>query len=241
MAHNPVSALVREVRGALEAAGDADRAAQQQAYMKSTMPYAGVATPAMRRIAKQAFTAHPLKSAADWQDGVLSLWRDARYREERYVAIGLARVPGYRPFRTPATLTVFDELIITGAWWDYVDEIAINLIGELLDSYPRELRPALLRWTADSDIWRRRSAILAQLKFKQETDLELLVATLEPAMESREFFLRKAIGWALREYSKTDPDFVIEFVTGHRDALSPLSKREAYKVMLKNGTVQAVP
>jgi 3-methyladenine DNA glycosylase AlkD len=234
-------ALAAELRSALEAAGDPQRAAQQQAYMKSEMPFAGVATPGLRKISREVFSAHPQPSPAHWTDAILGLWRGAKYREERHAAIGLARAKPYQAFRTPAACPMFEEMIVTGAWWDYVDEISINLIGGLLRDHTEFTRAVLMGWTRDADLWRRRSAIIAQLKFKADTDLELLLAAIEPAMESKEFFLRKAIGWALREHSKTDPAFVVDFVTRNAAALSGLSKREAFKVMLKRGQVDSVP
>lgn len=209
--------------------------------MKSEMPFAGVATPALRKIARKAFSAYPQPSEERWQQAILALWRNAKYREERYAAIGLARAKPYQVFRTPAACPMFEEMIVSGAWWDYVDEIAINLIGELLRDHAGFMRGVLLDWTRDADLWRRRSAIIAQLKFKAGTDLELLLAAIEPAMESKEFFLRKAIGWALREHSKTNPAFVIDFVGRNAANLSGLSKREAFKVMLKRGQVESVP
>jgi 3-methyladenine DNA glycosylase AlkD len=234
-------ALVAQLRSALEAEGDPQRAVQQQAYMKSEMPFAGVAAPGLRKIAREVFSAHPQPSPAHWKDAILGLWRGAKYREERHAAIGLARAKPYQPFRTPAACPMFEEMIVTGAWWDYVDEIAINLIGGLLRDHTEFTRALLLDWTRDADLWRRRSAIIAQLKFRAATDLELLLAAIEPAMESKEFFLRKAIGWALREHSKTDPSFVVDFVARNAAALSGLSKREAFKVMLKRGQVDSVP
>ena len=209
--------------------------------MKSEMPFAGVATPALRKIAREAFSAYPQPSEERWQQAILALWRNAKYREERYAAIGLARAKPYQAFRTPAACPMFEEMIVSGAWWDYVDEIAINLIGELLRDHAGFMRGVLLDWTRDADLWLRRSAIIAQLKFKAGTDLELLLAAIEPAMESKEFFLRKAIGWALREHSKTNPAFVIDFVGRNAANLSGLSKREAFKVMLKRGQVESVP
>lgn len=234
-----IRTLATELRAALEATGDPDRAVQQRAYMKSSMPYAGVATPALRALTRRVFAAHPLASAAQWRNAVLLLWRGAAYREERYAAIGLARAKPYARYRTAATLPMLDELIVTGAWWDFVDEIAINLVGELLSGYPTDLRPVMLRWAADEDLWRRRSAILSQLKFKTATDRELLAATIEPAIDAPEFFLRKAIGWALREYSKTDPAFVIDFVDRYSGRLSGLSRREALRVLVKQGRIDA--
>ena len=98
----PARALIADLRCALEAAGDPQRAKRQQVYMKSQMPFAGVAAPGVRSIAAEVFDAHPLPSQERWQQAILALWRNARYREERYAAIGLARAKPYRAFRTPA-------------------------------------------------------------------------------------------------------------------------------------------
>jgi 3-methyladenine DNA glycosylase AlkD len=173
--------------------------------------------------------AHPLHSFEDWRDSALALWRAARYREERYAAIELIGYRTYQSFRTLDALPMYEEMISTGAWWDYVDSIASHRLGELLQRYPKEF-PAILRgWAVSDDIWKRRSAMLAQLGFKQETDLKLLYDCLRPSLERPEFFLRKAIGWALRQHAWTDPKEVRRFVKAHEKQLSPLSKREALK------------
>ena len=103
-------------------------------------------------------------------------------------------------------LPIYQELIVTGAWWDLVDGVASHRLGELLRRYPEQMKKKMLRWSRDKDMWKRRSAIICQLGFKQDTDLELLYACIEPSIDSEEFFLRKAIGWALRQYAWTDPD-----------------------------------
>jgi 3-methyladenine DNA glycosylase AlkD len=126
-------------------------------------------------------------------------------------------------------LPLYEEMITTGAWWDYVDSIASHRLGELLRRYPKEL-PAILRdWAVSDDLWKRRSAILAQLGFKGNTDLKLLYDCMRPSLQRPEFFLRKAIGWALRQYAWTDTKEVLRFVKAHEKQLSPLSKREALK------------
>ncbi|MYF82854.1 MAG: DNA alkylation repair protein, partial [Acidimicrobiia bacterium] len=101
----------------------------------------------------------------------------------------------------------------------------------LLATYPEDGRPVLLSWAEDDDIWRRRTAILAQLRFKDRTDPGLLFAVIEPSIARKEFFLRKAIGWALREYSKTRPGAVTRYVEANRSRLSALSRREAMKAL----------
>jgi len=200
-----------------------------QAYMKSEMPYLGIQAVPFRKATKAVLAAHPLNSFEDWRDSALALWRGARYREERYAAIELIGYRTYQSFRTLDALPMYEEMITTGAWWDYVDSIASHRMGELLRRYPKEL-PAILRgWAVSDDIWKRRSAMLAQLGFKQDTDLKLLYDCLRPSLERPEFFLRKAIGWALRQHAWTDPKEVRRFVKAHEKQLSPLSKREALK------------
>ena len=120
-------------------------------------------------------------------------------------------------------------MIVTGAWWDYVDVIAGKRIGALLAHYPAEMRSLLRTWSRSPDMWKRRTAILAQLGFKEATDLHLLYACIEPNLADREFFIRKAIGWALRQYAWTDPKEVRRYVRAHRNRLSGLSAREALR------------
>ncbi|RJL26611.1 DNA alkylation repair protein [Bailinhaonella thermotolerans] len=221
--------LIAEVRRALEAAADPAKAAGMTAYLRSSMPMYGVSRAPARAVCAEVFAAHPLDGFAEWRDTALALWRGATRREELYAAIDLTGHRLYRRFQTPETLPMYDEMIVTGAWWDLVDEIAVQRVGPLLRAYPDDLRPLLLRWSRDPDLWRRRTAILAQNKFKGDTDLGLLYTCLEGSIGDPDFFARKAIGWALREYAKTDPDEVRRYVAENRDRLSPLSRREALK------------
>ena len=221
--------LVRAVRAALKKAADPIRAPQMQAYMKSEMPYLGVQTPGQRVIWKQVFGAFPLPSAEEWRDTSLELWRGARFREERYGAIALTGLRHYAEYRTVAAMPMFEEMIVTGAWWDYVDAIAGRQVGEILRKDPRRMKPMMRRWASDDHMWKRRTAILCQLGFKGETDLELLYHCIEANVAHKNFFIRKAIGWALRQYAWTDPKEVGRYVRAHRDELSPLSMREATK------------
>src|SRR5262249_47545423 len=160
---------------------------------------------------------------------VLTLWRDATYREERYAAIELSGHRYYREFQTLDALPIYEEMIVTGAWWDYVDVLAIHRVGDLLRRFPHPLARTMRAWARGDDLWKRRSAILCQLSFKRDTDLELLYECIEHAMDEPEFFLRKAIGWALREYAKTDATEVRRYVRQHAERLSPLSQREALR------------
>jgi len=224
-----VHSLTRLIRSRLRQAADPTRAPQMQAYMKSTMPYLGVASPVHKRICKEALSAHRLESFEDWTNVALELWRGARFREERYAAIAVTGAPQYRSFNTFAAMPMHEEMIVTGARWDYVDTIAGHQVGDVLRAEPRRMKPLMRRWARDANMWKRRTAILSQLGFKHDTDLELLYACIEPNLADREFFIRKAIGWALRQYAWTNPREVSRYVREHRTALSPLSMREALK------------
>ena len=196
--------------------------------MKSDMPYFGVGVPQCRRIAGSVFRMHPLPDADAWEAAILDLWRDAAHREERYAAIELLLFRRYSSWLEPARLPMIEEMVVTGAWWDYVDAIAGRGVGTMLAARPDAMKAVLCEWARDGNIWKRRTAILAQLRAKRATDTELLADVIRPSIGEPEFFLRKGIGWALREYSKTDPDWVTEFVGAHAE-LSDLSRREALK------------
>jgi len=138
-------------------------------------------------------------------------------------------VKAARRFQRIDALPMYEEMIVTGAWWDYVDEIAGHRLWALLQNDRAAMRDTMLAWSIDMDMWKRRSSILCQLLAKNETDLDLLYACIEPSIGSTEFFLRKAIGWALRQYAWTDPDEIARYVAVNEGRLSGLSKREALK------------
>ena len=221
--------LIRALRKALRELADPVKAPVMQAYMKSEMPYLGIQAAPFRKAAKSVLRANPVDSFEDWRDTAQALWRGARYREERYAVIELVGHRSYEKFRTLEALPFYEEMITTGAWWDYVDSIASHRLGELLRRYPKEMRAILREWAVSDDVWKRRGAILAQLGFKGDTDLNLLYDCMRPSLGRPEFFLRKAIGWALRQHAWTDPKEVVRFVKAHEKELSPLSKREALK------------
>ena len=126
-------------------------------------------------------------------------------------------------------MKLYEELIVNGAWWDYVDDIASHRVGPILKKYQASMRRKMLTWSAADNLWKRRTAIICQLGFKGETDLDLLYACIEPSLGSREFFLQKAIGWALRQYAWTDAAEIKRYVRHNRERLSALSRREALK------------
>jgi 3-methyladenine DNA glycosylase AlkD len=209
--------------------------------MKSAMPFHGLKAVPFRAICREVFGDLSIPDAAAWQAHVLDLWGNARYREERYAAIELTGVRAARGFQDMTALPLYERLVVEGAWWDYVDGVASHRLGTLLRNEPRKMRPAMLSWARCENLWKRRAAILCQLTFKHETDLRLLYGCIEPSMGSKEFFLRKGIGWALRQLAWSNPDEVVRYVRAHADSLSPLTKREALKNVLKAGRVEEIP
>lgn len=231
--------LLASLRKALAANADPARAPAMQAYMKSAMPFHGVPAPQVRAICKDIFSSLEYASPGAWEREVRAIWDGARFREERYCAIALTGLRAARTFQTPDAMPLYEHLIVTGAWWDLVDEIATNRVGPILRAHLRHLvhgfavmepmRALLLRWAKDANMWKARTAILAQCRSREKTDLDLLYACIEPSMESKEFFLRKAIGWALREYARVDMKEVARYVKKNESRLSGLSRREALK------------
>jgi 3-methyladenine DNA glycosylase AlkD len=220
------TALMTAIRSGLRTAADPVRAAWAQAYLKSEMPSLGVRVPEVRRIVKAAAAGLHRPGVDELKATVLELWRGATWREERYAAIDLT---GLRPAAGElGMLAVYEEIIRSGAWWDLVDGVAHRLRG-LLQAHPEEMTPVLRRWSTDPDLWIRRASITAQLGAKSATDPALLAAVIEANLADPEFFIRKAIGWALRDYAKADPDWVRAFVRRHGERLSPLSRREAVR------------
>jgi len=220
----------------MAAAADPGRAVGMQAYMKSTMPYYGIRLPGVRTISRDVFGDVDM-SCDEWRRTLLALWRGARRREERYAAMYLLTMKRHRACVTPALMQVLEEMVVSGAWWDHVDELAM-VIGDLLRDHPRRMRPLMRKWSIDPNLWKRRVSIICQLKFKRGTDLDLLYSNIEPNLADRDFFIRKAIGWALRQYAWTDPQEVARYVREHEAQLSGLSRREALKnvVLSPSGT-----
>jgi 3-methyladenine DNA glycosylase AlkD len=238
--------LIVAVRGALRAAAEPAKAPGMQRYMKSEMPYLGVSSQPLRTAMRDVFSSHELESCEVWRDTVLALWREATHREERYAALELAGWKAYRDHRTRRdALLLYEELVVTGAWWDYVDGIASHRVGELLVAHPKWTAHRMRQWSRAPDLWKRRTSMLCQLRRKETTDLDLLYECFEPSLEdpefANEFFIRKAIGWALRTYAWTDPDEVVRYVAANAERLSGLTKREALKNVLKSGRIEAIP
>lgn len=223
------SSILTKVRSEYKPLANPAKAAQMQRYMKSVMPYWGLPAPLYRKVCKLLFQTYDFTQPTLWQQDILTLWREACYREERYAALALAGHRKAKKLQTLDTLPMYEEMIVTGAWWDYVDDIACHRLSEILQNQPAPMKKAMLAWSQDENLWKRRSAILCQIPCKEKTDLDLLYRCIEPSLSSKEFFLRKAIGWALRQYAWTDADEIKHYVEKKASGLSPLSKREALK------------
>ena len=226
-----MSDLPARVRTALAAVAQPERAPAMQAYMKSAMPYLGVPAGPLRTACKAVFAPLAFASAAEWQAAVRELWDGAEFREERYAALELTAVKQARGWQTMDALPLYEHLAVTGAWWDLVDPVASNRLWPLLKHDPQPMRAAMLAWATDDDMWKRRCAILCQNPAKGETHTDLLTACIAPSLDRQEFWLRKAIGWALRQFARTDLDWVRAYVAGEGAAMSPLSRREALKAI----------
>jgi 3-methyladenine DNA glycosylase AlkD len=229
MTHSLIDAIVMS----LEAQANPDKAEQQQRYMKSSIPFYGVTVPEVRRITKAAMRDHPVSSREDFESTVRALWDNVRRREEWYAALTIATAPRHRRFIDARSLPLFRHLIESGAWWDVVDDVATHLVSPLVVSSrasgSHEISNWMRKWAHEDNIWIARTAVLCQVGAKTDLDSRLLADVIEPNLASKEFFLRKAIGWALRDYARTDPDWVRRYVEDHRGALSGLSIREASK------------
>jgi len=221
--------LVGVVRAALAAGGDPEKAAQQQRYMKSELPYRGYAAPELKALLRPLLAAYEPVDRTAWERTVRELWDGATHREERYAAIAVARHRKAHVWLAPESVPLFRHLVVTGAWWDLVDETAQHLMRPALVAHRAELTPVLWAWASDEDVWVRRTSVICQLGLRADTDLDLLEHAIESNLDDQTFWLRKAIGWALRDYGRTDPGWVRAEVLRHGDRMSGLSRREALK------------
>ncbi len=208
---------------------DPDRAAAMSRYMRGRFSFFGISVPAQRRIAREAIADLEPPGERDLLDLALRCWTP---EEREWQQLGCWYLARYVSAFSAGALPVVERLITTKSWWDTVDDLASHTVGPLVAAQPR-LAGEMDRWAGQADIWLARAAILHQLRFKERTDAARLFRHCELRAADPEFFVRKAIGWALREYSKTDPAAVRGFVAGHRDELSALSAREATRLLVR--------
>ena len=193
------------------------------AYMRKKFAFLGIGTPDRRKLSRDFLKS--LGKVPDWEF-VLKCWEQPE-REFQYLATDhLARVMGGL---TPSDIPRLRELVVRKSWWDTVDALDM-VIGDIAWRFP-EVNQTLLEWSVDENLWLRRVAIDHQLTRRERTDTVLLERILVNNLGQTEFFINKAIGWALRDYSKTDSAWVRDFIARHRQAMAPLSIREASKYL----------
>jgi len=217
--------LLDELGDAFEAHADAERARGMAAYMRDQFTYYGLPAPLQRSLAREVLATHPTQDETQLRAIVSDCWSRPE-REWQYFACDLMAT--LTPKLSVRFLPVAKKAVATKSWWDTVDSLATKTVGGLVQSH-RERRTTMDAWIGDRNIWIARTALLHQLSYKKDTDADRLFRYSELRAGDSEFFIRKAIGWALREYSKTDGDAVRAFVRTHDGALSGLSKREALK------------
>lgn len=207
------------------AAADTDRAGAMATYMRDQFPFLGIDGPAQQALAREVLVGLPRPTDADLQAVALGCWQLPE-REYQYFACAWLR--RHAALCGPGFLDTARHLVVTKPWWDTVDALAAHLVGPLVARHPALVR-AMDAWSTDENMWLARTAVLHQLRYRDATDATRLFRYCTVLAGHRDFFIRKAIGWALREYAKTDPIAVQSYVEVHRDALSPLSIREALK------------
>jgi 3-methyladenine DNA glycosylase AlkD len=218
--------LIATAASELANRADAEKAAGMAAYMKTDMPFYGVQKKGRTEVFRIIKREIPITDNSTYRAAVGALW-DQPHREEKYLAIGIAKT--YTDFLTFANMDLYRRLVVEGAWWDFVDEVAINCVGIVYLNEREQTEPTIEAWVDDDIMWLRRSSLISPIKHKADTDHEMLFDHCLRRADETEFFIRKAIGWTLREYAKTEPERVRAFLIKHRDKLSGLSFREAAK------------
>jgi 3-methyladenine DNA glycosylase AlkD len=201
-----------------------ETARPMEAYMRDQFAFFGLKSPLRKEVYKQFIKENGYPENDMLHTAVKELW-EMPEREMQYAALGL--VDGCLKKLEEQDHKLLEYMVVNKSWWDTIDHIAANHAGKLFRLYPHLMGTVGMRWRKSEDFWLRRTMILFQLKYKGDTNKELLREIIDENLGSKEFFINKAIGWALREYAKTNPDWVVE-VADSLD-LAPLSRREALK------------
>jgi len=209
----------------LDAAKNPEKAGPMEAYMRHQFSFLGVAAPERNALYKKYFPSAKKTKIIDW-DFVDTCW-EKEPREYQYVAANYLKA--MQSYLTESDLPKLEHLVVTKSWWDTVD-ILDRVVGSLVYDKP-ELGEIILQWSLSDNIWLRRVAIDHQLLRKEKTDVQLMEKFLLNNLDQTEFFINKAIGWALRDYSKTNPDWVESFIEKNKERMAELSIKEASKYL----------
>lgn len=216
--------MVMDLRTLFKAHADPTQAGPMSAYMRNQFPYLGIKSPVLGELHKQFYAEHGLPAVDELEEVVRELWALPE-REFQYAAASLlSRFDRKLP---PEFIETLEYLLVTKSWWDTVDTLATGTVGVHFQCHPQARAGRLTIWRASENFWLRRVAILFQLNYKKDTDFPLLCEIIRENLGSREFFINKAIGWSLRQYSRVDSQAVRDFVA--QTELNPLSRREALK------------
>jgi 3-methyladenine DNA glycosylase AlkD len=207
------------------AAADPVRAASMRAYMRDQFAFLGIATPLRRALSRQVLQGVPAPGADELRTVALACWELPEREYQYFAADWLVR---HAKRMTPEFLPTAHRLVTTKSWWDTVDTLADHVVGVIVARHP-EAVSTMDSWLLDDNLWLARTALLHQLTYRDRTDVDRLFRYCLARADHTDFFIRKAIGWALRQYAWTDPEPVRAFVEEHRAVLSPLSVREALK------------
>jgi len=216
--------MVDALKEAFAQYANSTKAEQMSAYMKHHFVFYGIPAPVRKSIQSDVFTRVKIQSLSELLDVVKQLWNSPQ-RELHYAAMEL--LAKYKKLWQPEAIEDFEWLIVTNSWWDSVDTLSSHVIGPLFKKYPELRADYINKWKHSDNMWLRRVCIIHQLGYKHDTDTDMLTEMVLLNNESREFFLQKAIGWALRQYAKYNPEWVLRFVDIH--PLKNLSKKEAVK------------
>ena len=217
---------VNKLRSAYELQANPERAAKKNAYMRNLFPHFGLVAPEQHELLKSFLKEHGMPEKSDLPVLIDLLWAQP---EREFQHFGQELLAKYSKKVDKDFISVYEFMIVNKSWWDSIDMIASHLVGTHLKRFPELIPVYTEKWMASGNFWLQRTALLFQLKYKKDTEVDLMFDLIKRLAREKEFFIRKAIGWILREYSKTDPGTVIRFVENNK--LSHLSKTEALKVI----------
>ena len=219
--------IFEELKDEFEKHKNEEEAQKMSAYMLNKFSYLGLKAPKRREISKPYLKKLKKEKEVSW-DFVNECWKN-EYRELQYIATDYLK--SIQKNLTPKDIPKLKKLIITKSWWDTIDQLD-TIVGEVAQNYPK-VNETLIKWSKDENIWLRRVAIDHQLVRKEKTNTELLEIILKNNFGQTEFFINKAIGWILRNYSKTNPEWVKNFIEKNRDKMAKLSIKEGSKYLDK--------
>ncbi len=217
--------LVTTIKKSFEAIEDVAYGQKQSDYLKNNFPCYGIQTQARREILKSCTATYKEEIKSNFRNICWELYQFP-HREMHQVAIDIFIKEIKKNYQIEDIILI-EKLIITNSWWDSVDTLAKYAVGGYLEIFPQKTHAIIEKFSNSDNMWLNRTALIFQLGYKQKTNFDLLVSECEKHKHSTEFFIQKAIGWALREYSSVNPNAVLEYV--NRTNLKPLSKKEAIR------------